>query len=96
MRKKAIELTQTWNKDLTPGDTLEGVYLKTEIYQGNYGETEKYIIEAPNGESISSVRYSYVASVFSHLAFLLNQFEHHKNTDSRFEQNLRKILAKDS
>lgn len=50
MRKKAIELTKTWNKDLTAGATIEGKYLKKEVYEGNFGATEKYIIETPAGE----------------------------------------------
>lgn len=45
MRKKAIELTTTWNKDLNIGDTLEGVYVKKEIFEGKFGTTEKYIVE---------------------------------------------------
>lgn len=52
MRKKAIELTKTWNKDLNAGDTIEGKYLKKEIYEGNYGPTEKYIIETGDGEKL--------------------------------------------
>lgn len=52
MRKKAIEQTKTWNKDLTAGDTLEGTFIKTEVYEGNYGDTEKYIIETPTGEKM--------------------------------------------
>ena len=32
MRKKAIEITKTWNKDLAPGATLEGKYIKKEIF----------------------------------------------------------------
>lgn len=50
MRKKAIETTTTWNKNLNVGDAIEGWFVKTEIYEGNYGDTEKYIIETPNGE----------------------------------------------
>ena len=50
MRKKAVELTQTWNKDLKVGDSIEGLFLKTETYEGNYGTTEKYIIETSDGE----------------------------------------------
>ena len=49
MRKKAIEFTKTWNKDLKSGDTIEGKYVKKEIYEGNFGQTEKYIIDV-NGE----------------------------------------------
>ena len=52
MRKKAIELTTTWNKDLEIGATLEGVYLKKETVDGNYGQSIKYIIETPDGEKI--------------------------------------------
>ena len=44
MRKKAIEVTKTWNKDLEKGATLEGKYIKLENYDGNFGRTEKYII----------------------------------------------------
>lgn len=45
MRKKAIELTETWNKDLQPGATIEGVYLKKEFIKTQFGESEKYIID---------------------------------------------------
>lgn len=44
MRKKAIEIAQTWNKNLTAGATLEGVYEKSEVYKSKFGETYKYII----------------------------------------------------
>lgn len=50
MRKKAIEQTTTWNKNLEVGATLEGVYLKKESFAGKYGNTEKYIIEREDGE----------------------------------------------
>lgn len=50
MRKKAIELTKTWNKDLAKGDTLEGVFIKTEKFDGKYGTTEKYVVQTPAGE----------------------------------------------
>lgn len=50
MRKKAIEQTTTWNKNLNVGDALEGVYLKKEIVEGSYGNTEKYVIKTSNGE----------------------------------------------
>lgn len=45
MRKKAIEYTTTWNKDLQPGATLEGVYVKKEVFDGQYGQAEKYVID---------------------------------------------------
>lgn len=65
MRKKAIEITKTWNRDLKAGDQIEGVYLKKEIYEGNYGATEKYIVETSDGEKYG---------VFSS-ASLANQFK---------------------
>ena len=52
MRKKAIELTNTWNKDLAAGATLEGRYIKKETFQGQFGTTEKYVIETANGEKM--------------------------------------------
>lgn len=65
MRKKAIEITKTWNKDLEPGATIEGKYIKKETYDGNYGRTEKYVIETKEGEKFG---------VFSS-ASLANQFK---------------------
>lgn len=65
MRKKAVELTKTWNKDLETGATLEGRFIKKEIYDGNYGKTEKYIIETTDGE-----KFGVFAS-----ASLSNQFQ---------------------
>lgn len=52
MRKKAIELTDTWNKDLEIGAKIEGVYIKTEIIRTQFGESEKYIIETPDGKKM--------------------------------------------
>lgn len=65
MRKKAIEITKTWNKDLESGATIEGKYIKKETYDGNYGRTEKYVIETKEGEKYG---------VFSS-ASLANQFK---------------------
>lgn len=65
MRKKAIEMTKTWNKDLEPGAAIEGKYIKKESYDGNYGRTEKYVIETKDGEKYG---------VFSS-ASLANQFK---------------------
>lgn len=65
MRKKAIEMTKTWNKDLEPGATIEGKYIKKETYDGQYGRTEKYVIETKEGEKFG---------VFSS-ASLANQFK---------------------
>lgn len=64
-RKKAIEITTTWNKNLTSGSKLEGVYVKKEIFSGKFGTTEKYIIEKSDGEKLG---------VFSS-ASLENQFK---------------------
>lgn len=50
MRKSAVIMTKTWNKDLTKGDKIEGIYTKKEIFEGKYGETAKYIINV-NGEN---------------------------------------------
>lgn len=65
MRKKAIELTTTWNKNLEAGAQLEGEYIKKEIFDGKFGETEKYIIKSKDGEKLG---------VFSS-ASLTNQFK---------------------
>ena len=65
MRKKAIERTTTWNKNLTAGASLEGKYIKKENFEGQYGTTEKYIIETADGEKVG---------VFSS-ASLANQFK---------------------
>lgn len=43
---KTIIKTVTWNKDLKAGDALEGYYVGKEVFEGQYGETTKYIIEA--------------------------------------------------
>lgn len=52
MRKKAIEITDTWNKDLNAGDKIEGVYIKKEIIKNQFGESEKYVIETPEGKKM--------------------------------------------
>lgn len=49
MRKKAIEITQIWNKDLTPGASIAGRYIKSEVIDTKFGESEKYIIELDDG-----------------------------------------------
>jgi hypothetical protein len=64
MRKKAIELTEIWNKNLQAGDKLEGTYLKKEIVKTQFGDSEKYVIVKPDGTKIG---------VFSS-ASLVNQF----------------------
>ena len=49
-RMSAIESTETWNKNLSVGDKLEGLYTKTEISNGQYGQSNKYIIETKDGK----------------------------------------------
>lgn len=46
---KTIIKTVTWNKDLAEGATLEGYYINKETFDGQFGETTKYIIEAADG-----------------------------------------------
>ena len=52
MLKKANEPTtnfernRVWNKELTVGAVLEGVYLKFEEFEGDFGQSIKYTIEA--------------------------------------------------
>lgn len=52
MRKKAIELTETWNKDLQIGDKLEGLYVKKEVVKTQFGDSYKYVIEKDDGTKI--------------------------------------------
>lgn len=67
MRKKAIELTNTWNKDLAIGATLEGVYVKKEIFDGKYGSTEKYVIEKDDGEKLGVFSSASLATQFKNI-----------------------------
>ena len=67
MRKKAIELTNTWNKDLDKGATLEGVYVKKEIFDGKYGSTEKYVIEKDDGEKLGVFSSASLANQFKNI-----------------------------
>ena len=46
--KKFVE-TVTWNKGLAEGAKLECHYKGCETFIGNYGETNKYIIEGTDG-----------------------------------------------
>lgn len=41
--------TTTWNKGLAEGATLEGYYTGKEEFEGQYGQSIKYIIEASDG-----------------------------------------------
>lgn len=52
MRKKAIEITETWNKDLEIGAEIEGVYIKKETIKTQFGESEKYVIETKDGKKM--------------------------------------------
>lgn len=67
MRKKAIELTKTWNKDLNIGDKIEGVYLKKEVVTGKYGDTEKYVIETAEGEKLGVFSSASLARQFQNI-----------------------------
>ena len=52
MRKSATKTyikTTTWNKGLSEGATLEGRYVSSDTFEGNFGVSTKYIIEAPDG-----------------------------------------------
>lgn len=52
MRKSAsqpIINTTTWNKDLTKGDKIEGVYVRKEVFEGKFGESIKYVIKNDSG-----------------------------------------------
>jgi hypothetical protein len=66
MRKKAIELTTTWNKDLEIGATLEGIYIKKETFDGKYGTTEKYIIDN-NGEKLGVFSSASLSAQFKNI-----------------------------
>ena len=49
MRKSAsltYEKTTTWNTNLSIGDKLEGVYESKEEFEGNFGQTIKYVVNA--------------------------------------------------
>lgn len=67
MRKKAIELTNTWNKDLEIGATLEGVYVKKEVFSGKFGDTEKYVIEKEDGEKLGVFSSASLANQFKNI-----------------------------
>lgn len=48
MLKKANEETtrnRTWNKDLSAGSVLEGVYVESKEVEGQYGKNIKYVIK---------------------------------------------------
>lgn len=52
MRKSAnssYEKTTTWNTNLNIGDKLEGLYESKEEFEGNFGQTIKYVITSPDG-----------------------------------------------
>lgn len=52
MRKsasKTFEKTTPWNTNLSVGDKLEGRYTTKEEFEGNFGHTVKYIVEAKDG-----------------------------------------------
>ena len=67
MRKKAIEQTTTWNKDLTAGATLEGKYIKKEVFDGKFGNTEKYVIETDKGEKMGVYSSASLTAQFNNI-----------------------------
>ena len=67
MRKKASELTNTWNKDLEIGAKLEGVYTKKEVFSGKFGDTEKYVIEKDDGEKLGVFSSASLANQFKNI-----------------------------
>lgn len=67
MRKKAIEMTKTWNKDLEKGAKIEGRYIKKEIVNTNFGESEKYVIETPEGEKMGVFTSATLARQFANV-----------------------------
>lgn len=67
MRKKAIEITETWNKDLTPGATLEGKFIKTEVVKTQFGESFKYVIETPDGKKMGVFSSASLARQFNNV-----------------------------
>lgn len=67
MRKKAIELTDTWNKDLEVGAKIEGVYIKKEVITTKFGASEKYIIETPEGAKMGVFTSASLARQFANV-----------------------------
>lgn len=67
MRKQAIVMTKTWNKDLEKGASIEGVYIKKEVFDGKFGEYEKYIIEDANGEKWGIFSSASLANQFKNI-----------------------------
>lgn len=67
MRKKAIEITETWNKDLTAGAALEGRYIKKEIINTQFGESEKYVIETDDGKKMGVFSTASLARQFNNV-----------------------------
>lgn len=55
MKVSAVEQQSTpiWNtSSLAEGASIEGVYVKSEVFEGKFGETTKYIIDV-NGEKFA-------------------------------------------
>lgn len=67
MRKQAIVMTKTWNKDLEKGATIEGIYLKKEVFDGKFGASEKYVIEDMNGEKWGIFSSASLANQFKNI-----------------------------
>lgn len=67
MRKQAIVMTKTWNKDLEKGASIEGIYLKKEVFDGKFGASEKYVIEDANGEKWGIFSSASLANQFKNI-----------------------------
>lgn len=67
MRKKAIELTETWNKDLVAGAKIEGQYIKKEVIKTQFGESEKYVIETADGNKMGIYSSSSLTRQFANV-----------------------------
>lgn len=68
VRKHATENGKIWNtKELKAGDTLEGLYKSKEIVKGQFGEQEKYNIEADGGEVFSVFASASLARQFANI-----------------------------
>ena len=67
MRKQAIVMTKTWNKDLEKGASIEGIYLKKEVFDGKFGASEKYVIEDANDEKWGIFSSASLANQFKNI-----------------------------
>ena len=50
-----IERNRNWNKELTVGAVLEGVYIQSEEFKGDFGPSIKYTIKASGTNELVDV-----------------------------------------